>query len=465
MLVSLAVLALALSVVGVVFTVTTRTASQSAAYSETHNWVRQWMTQIEEDLKYCEPSSSILVLVGRTQPAALTQSDLDAGKFYRVLTGNPRLVPAGYDPEYAAGLDNADPALAQYSNPRADIMMFFSTRPTASQAPPLNALPTDPYAGGVRFSPIRVVYGHAALGDPVWNGSKEKYEFPADAALRHIEQTVSVGGRVLSRLPANRWHLARVATIIVDPKSASVPTDVQFSPTACQQIARCEPYADGSWTMPGDAALLNLGLLLETFGPHYFGAAIPPLMSPYVFPTGWQTVNASTVRSLLYATQTSPPTNHHVATVLEQVPVDLKSNLGVHMLPGCAWFQVEFLMPEDPRNSAEYSSPDPTNPNLSQRADMPRWTAVEEGATYVFVPDTQENRSAVARDPTTGQPAPRLWTFGRLDQTPGNDPNVDPVGNRIIRMWPYAIRVTVRVYDPHGRLTEPIIRSVVHRFE
>ena len=59
MLVSLAVLSVALAVVGVVFTVTTKTASQSAAYSETHNWVRQFVQQIDEDLRYVDPANSV----------------------------------------------------------------------------------------------------------------------------------------------------------------------------------------------------------------------------------------------------------------------------------------------------------------------------------------------------------------------------------------------------------------------
>jgi hypothetical protein len=32
-------------------------------------------------------------------------------------------------------------------------------------------------------------------------------------------------------------------------------------------------------------------------------------------------------------------------------------------------------------------------------------------------------------------------------------------------MWPYAIRVTVRVIDEKGRLDEPIVRSLVHWFD
>ena len=81
MLVSLAVLSLALTIIGVVFTTATKTTRQAAAYSEAHNRVRQFTEQLEEDLAACEPSQSVLVLVGRTQAAALTQDDLDARRY------------------------------------------------------------------------------------------------------------------------------------------------------------------------------------------------------------------------------------------------------------------------------------------------------------------------------------------------------------------------------------------------
>jgi hypothetical protein len=244
------------------------------------------------------------------------------------------------------------------------------------------------------------------------------------------------------------------------------------------RITRCEPDNSIDPPMPGDVARLDVNLLLAGFGPYATVAStFPPLHTPYdLYGPDW--ANASTapgwpgtalrtcVLNLLYANGVETP-NHHVATVLEDVPVELKSNLGVHMLPGCAWFQVEFLMPEDPRNSVEYSA-DPSFSGMSQRSDMPRWTTVQAGATYVFVPDTPENRVALARDPTTGLPSARLLnTFARLDQSPGNDASLPAtlVTNRIIRLWPYAIRITVRVWDAQKRLDEPIVRSIVHRFE
>ena len=98
--------------------------------------------------------------------------------------------------------------------------------------------------------------------------------------------------------------------------------------------------------------------------------------------------------NLLYYPQPNQTELKHIATVLEDVPVNLRQNTSLHMLPGCVWFQVEFLMPEDPRNSLEYlPDPDLSDPNsVGSRSDMPRWYPVENGQTYLFVPDTQDNR-------------------------------------------------------------------------
>jgi len=503
MLVSLAVVSLALTVIGVVFSVTTRTTRQAAAYSEANNRVRQFVEQIEEDLRYCEPSQSLLVLVGRTQAAALTPQKLASGEYYRVLVGDPNELKLGnYDPRFNPNLDPRGPnGRSEYSNPRADILMFFSNRPAVSYAPHPAAMSPLSFAyacaRGARFSPIQVVYGHAALDEPVFNAASGRYEWPETGRERHIEQTVD-GRNVessLSILPAVQWHLSRRQVIIQSFGTVPVPDhehDDQFSRAATEGLARCEPYLDGGF-MPGDAAYLNLPFLLSMFGPDYFDVTPPPhgndtdapFHSPYEFPPfdnptlgRWQAWNVHSINTLLYATfQQFPriPRFHHVATVIENPPVELQANMGVHLLSGCAWFQVEFLMPEDPRNSLEYTGDpnNPNNPDVSKRYDVPRWTQVnadpkQGSTTYVFVPDTQENREAISSqvNPATGRPpgGTRLADdFAWL--VPPDAGGQNNVSNRIVRMWPYAIRVTVRVFDPNGRLEQPLVRSVVHRFD
>jgi hypothetical protein len=226
--------------------------------------------------------------------------------------------------------------------------------------------------------------------------------------------------------------------------------------------------------MPGDAARFNLRGYLSLFGPYTPSGRTTPiglaLARPYDFPSGpgWSLgglVDGSRlINEVLYRNATAA-SKHHIATVIEQPPADLRGNLGLQLLPGCAWFQVEFLMPEDPRNSRDH--PDPT-----QRDDMLRWTEIEPGKTYVFVPDSDANRSLVADAYRRGDfsTLKRASGGGRFDFAqlyPPGPPTSgqDTIQNRVIRMWPYAIRVTVRVIDEKGRLDEPIVRSLVHWFD
>lgn len=465
MLVSLGVLAVVLAIIGVVFVVTTNTTRQAAAYSEAQRWVRQFTDQLAQDLRQIDPSNSVLVLVGRTVPAALTPADIEAGRFYRVLVGDPRGVqPPNYDPATAPAVDTG----GHYSDPRADILLFITNRETASQAPPPNPTPGtvgQAAARGARFSPTLALYGHASFADPVWTGTG--YQYPNPGQERHIQQMRDRPAGDCSILPANQWHLSRRATSLHRDPRVLVPglPNTQLFPAARTRLPRCEWYSDAGHPMPGDAAYFDLPFFLETLGPDYFTPS-PAGADPYNFPNyPWTTSTYNSIHSLLYAaTEPQPPRNYHVTTVIPNPPAELASNLGVHLLPGCAWFQVEFLMPEDPRNSVEYA-PAPAA-GVAQRTDMPRWTAVEDGRTYVFVPDAQANRDAVMRQvdqfgvPLTGS---RLARFAQvIPPSMGGENNAV---NRKVRMWPYAIRVTVRVFDPQGRLREPIERSVIYRFE
>lgn len=478
MLVSLAVLSIALGVVGYVFSATINATRQAAAYSEAHNLTQQLVNQLEEDLRNCDPANSLLVLVGRTQAAARTKDDLDARKFWRVLVGDPANVPANFDPEYTRPSGKLDPATYQYSDPRADILMFFSNRPTMSQAPHRETTSTteqtfnDQCLQGVRFSPIQVVYGHAALDTAKYESGR----FVLANNPQHIEENHPGAGtrpESLSKLPLTAWHLSRRATILVDyppGQSPPSPRDIQFSRNAYENIVSCMPYEeDDGEKMPGDAARLDWRRLLAQFGPNTDHQPNPlqSWFSPYEFlGSSWDNRLREYIWTLMYKSGTAPPElhQHHVASVVENPPPDLASNMGVHLLPGCAWFQVEFLMPEDPRNSLYYHDPEPSDSSkYSKRWDMPRWTEVEAGRTYVFIPDTAENRNHVAQlfaSSATGAPDGRLRDFARVDPT-----RPDTVDNRVIRMWPYAIRITVRVFDRQGRLEQPIVRSIVHRFD
>ncbi len=517
MLVSLAVLTVALSVVGVVFAVTTKTASQAAAYSEVLNWVRQWETQIREDLRYVDPARSVMVICGRKQPAALTREDLVSKRWFRVRVGDPsKLSPPNYDPQ-GPNDEATTPDNWVYSHPRADILMFITNRPAVSQAPVANLAGVNQYtsaaAGGARFAPQIVVYGHAARTAPLWSAGTSSFGFPNEyqnnSGVQHIEQLDPADQWPVdsrrSVIPADEWPLARVARLIVPSTGITggaqcvtvLNTGSGLLGNEGLRNARCQ--ADAQW--PGDMVVFDLDTFLGGFAPSAsFNPTDAALLDPYgrngpwsgwnVVPPAWSATPLyfsatleTALKSLIFGNPSSTPW-HHFATVLTETPVELRSNVGVQMLPGCAWFQVEVLMGEDPRNSITYAQPfsqmtDPNWPNTNSRSDFPRWTSVPlapvnspELGAFIFAPDTAANRQLIQDQvlpPGGGSwTNTRLFDFARVDQNPSYDTNPAAIVNgRIVRTWPYAIRVTVYAYDPHGRLAadQPVIRSVVHRFE
>ncbi len=464
MLVSVAVLTLALGAIFVVFNVTTRTTTQAAALSEAQTWVRQFLFELQKDLDAIVPGESVLVVDGRTVSAARTQDGLDANRYWRVLVGDPLLVPNGFDPEQTPGLaDN----LSQYSDPRADVMMFVTNRVSASQAPV--ETDTDPSRNpllfGTKQAPVLVTYGHAAKDQWVLvDGSESIYAF--SGLPRHI---ATDDNNQISPLPLTRWFLARRAILIWD---ADIGADMFDGPLyfgrhsgGWPPLLQCTPInppgnrlssALQSATNAGDCVVGNFQDYLRQF------QGITALESPYD-QTFWMgsTLAARALDGTLYDTNSGSARRiKHFATILEQPPANLRSNLGLHALPACAWFQVEFLMPEDPRNGADYSpDPRPGSLSASERFDPPRWTQVPNGQRYVFVPDSTVNREGVLEALDRGDPNLNRG-FGLIN------PNQPATGQNVrVRMWPYAVRVTVRVFDKRGRLEEPIVRTLVHRFD
>jgi hypothetical protein len=350
-------------------------------------------------------------------------------------------------------------------------------------------------ANGAKIAPIQVVYGHAALAQAIRNGTyadgTPKYDYPGINERTDIEpRNVSTPAEEISPLPANRWQLARRAVILdgVPPRPGDVPAYTFNQNYDAPRLLFCRADSPSSDYMAppqgGDVARVSLPTLLELFEPESMSAPLKgaALVIPYQdieVSSQWSGDIRTTIRQLLYPgwTQGRDWRPHHVATILEDVPPELRSNSNLRALPGCVWFQVEFLMGEDPRNSLEYTPPAPNtipgNPNPSQRGELMRWVSAEVGQTYLFVPDTEANRALVAAQVnTTGTSGStfaedtRLATFARKDQNANAQwDKADAIPQRIIRMWPYAIRVTVRAYDSRGRLDRPIVRSIVHRFD
>lgn len=482
MLVALGVMIVAMTVVATVFSLTTRTAATSTGLAEAQTLLRAFTQQIEADLAGVDPRNSVLVIVGRTQQASLTADNIAAKRYLRTLVGDPNQVATGYQPEFAPATDRPnDPNGGEYSDPRADLLMFFTQRPLASQAPPPDLNPPGPanqnypFLIGAKMSPSQIVYGHAAIDEAVQVGTSSPPTYNFANNLKHIRPSVSGGP---SELPITRWPLARRQTII---RNTASTTDLGFDAAEFERIVRSHSDPSKSPNDPGDAAQLNFSEFLRRFGPQLDATTRLPnlntsmaVLRPYTFSreVRWQTGRdlieggGSAPGVLVSPTSVAPRVFRHVATVIEDPPGNLRSNLALQALPACGWFQVEFLMPEDPRNARDYfdARSSPPAPGRNLRGDMPRWVSVPDNQTYTFVPDTDENRRLVASlANTAGVPSGRAADFAQSPPPAPGAPGT--IADRRIRMWPYAIRITVRVYDRLNRFTEPLERTIVHRFD
>ena len=458
LLVALAVTVVVLLAVATIFGITSQTASQSAAVSEVQALADRFARRLRDDLDAIDPASSVLVVVGRTQLAARTEEDRQAGLAWRLLTGDPQAVPGNFDPR----LTIPNRPDSQYSDPRADLLMFFADMQLPSVAPARQP-PGDPLQKalrqGARIGPVQIVYGHASLAVATPRGT-DRFDWSDPV---HIE--TAQPDRQFSPLPLTRWVLARRVLLLDQAAAVNAGAGVP--------VFRPDTWADRRvfrlWTpndrIAADVAGFNLtgpGGLLEWLESEAARDAVARpdvtsarvLQSPYAF--GGLVRRA--LDQMLYGPLPADQRFHHVATVVEQPPPGLDSNLALQALSGCAWFEVQFLMPEDPRNSPLYPDPAAT-------ASEPRWLSVEPGRTYVFVPDSPAMRTAVASEvQANGRPlaGTRLAQFGLVIPPPVGQ---DTVENRIIRLWPYAIRVTVRVFDRTGRLEQPVVRTVTHWFD
>ncbi|MFN0134707.1 MAG: hypothetical protein ACKVS9_01150, partial [Phycisphaerae bacterium] len=437
---------------------------------------------------------------------------------------------------------------AQFSNPRADLMMFFTERPTQTAVPVetggaanVNAFQRS-LAFGAKGSPVQVVYGHAAIATvrpEISGGEVTGYDLDQ---VRHIEQIrVNQGNQdrnLRSILPLSEWVVARRALIVepilpansssnavqasraiplayfdgagdnlassmvqalpmdnvtvvssgVSDNSPRAPDTIALDMASVLRIFDPNPAYDGDLLRVNDGLLAYMKRAERYVGSNsqritYYRSGVA-LASPYNWrelggnfnpagtpPRATGTVDVRPVLDLLYPDNDVDGDGRaerdfrHFATAIPNPPAALRGNLNLQRLRACAWFQVEFLMPEDPRNAWDH-------PDGQARSGMPRWVSVPDGEYYMFVPDSRENRKLVedqlpAKGPANvSKVAPndtRLRQFGTVVPVA---PNKDELASdRRVRMWPYAIRVTMRMFDGKGVLKDPITRTFEHWFD
>ncbi len=200
--VSVGILGIMLVMAGAIFTLTLRSSGEANAIIEVSQAQRVFEDTITNDLRNTGPGKSILVIQGNPTPAYMTIDELEVDN-----DGNPA-TPLVRDPtrEYVDGAGNI-----LHELPRADILMFFTTKPGKSYR--------DPSIGG---HIQQVVYGHAELG--IWNdnGTWQRPPIPFPTidsfdAFDPNDPPVPNAPFDPTRFPAaHDWHLARRSVLILD---------------------------------------------------------------------------------------------------------------------------------------------------------------------------------------------------------------------------------------------------------
>ena len=130
-------------------------------------------------------------------------------------------------------------------------------------------------------------------------------------------------------------------------------------------------------------------------------------------------------------------------------PIGQGERLAHYYLPACSEFKVEFTY-DDPREieiDREPGSPTIGEPILFD------WNG--DGTVETPAPSPINWQSV---------PANEKWVWSKLSPQP-NDYDDGAGDLRDLThpyRWPKAIRITIKVYDPGGRLEEPITQTIVH---
>lgn len=203
LIVAVGVLALMLALAGQVFSVTSRSSGQATALTTVTHALRSLEKTLREDLRHVNKADSVMVIQSNPMSAYWTLSGRDADSVGPEGRINPN---DGYPHAADAEREIAAPGTTGVrilTPPRADLLMFFSTRKASSRL-----------WNGTIGQAQQVVYGHSiptelrALPGGTYQSDFDAGAFPTDGSL------------VLT--PAQDWHLARRSVILSEASSPVV---------------------------------------------------------------------------------------------------------------------------------------------------------------------------------------------------------------------------------------------------
>ncbi len=474
--ISIGILILMMALAGQVFTITVRSTGQATALTETSQQLRMFEETIREDLRNVQPGQSVILIQGNPVNAYWTQvqKESDAVADGRPETGYPFVSDPQRERLDATGnpVKGADggPLLEM---PRADILMFFTSRRGSSYVRP-----------GVTGRLQQVVYGHAELGDyerdPTAGATGDPYVFTPDPSIAGqsafpVDPTTNYPSlAIASSVPASEWHLAR-RSVLMAPTPGSTSADLGWNSDfygpnrkglGDDRLLKGE--TDVVWGFSFDQLVLRSGSVAPWYLPTIFYDPNQLFVSPFA-------------RSWL---DPAPP------------PV-YASRMAAYFLPNCASFKVEWSL--DPRSPFVAGRLDGTNEvfwiDPGDIGDATRPTFLDPDPLYalqakitelgmktdavsnrlrnslrsLLCDQTQhaDGRFYSLADRFRGVTCPGFDANQEWDQLAagGRRPNLEvftaarpsnTVSDAPDDVWPGALRITVDVFDRERRLERPI---------
>ena len=429
LIISVGLLGLMMALAGTVFSLSVQSTNQATALMDVSQSLRLLEESLRADLAGIDPQRSLLVIDAHPINAYWTlehqegDADGDPSTGYPH-TGDPEREVVGQGINTTPG--NPPWRLEQ---PRADVLMFFTSRPATSAVYP-----------SVRSNTVQVVYGHTELGELNTDGTwqVDPLVFPAPVTPPAPQAPFwNNAASFRDRYFARNWHLARREVLMVDALETDLETllaiDIDIDPLWQWTYS---PMEDANDTPP--YLLSDGGLDFITLGN----------LGAFDYVSLVSEGGAMSIPTAEFA-------RWYRRTRMDQTPPrTLFNRLGQYFLPDCASFKVEWALSDsaladitevvwvDPADVAE--SVDAQLEDLGfSNTDPPRDAfAITGGGRFdpfdPAAPGMDATHEFFARDP---------------DSSPGSD-DPDP-------FFPRALRITVDVYDDAGRFERPMRHVMV----